>query len=71
MSSCLTWIRDVENVQDDPRAPFAARQVTRLRRCLFTALRVFVDFTEQPNINEEMFANRFNLGVLFTLLFAG
>lgn len=72
ISSCLlNWIREAENIPDNPRAPFGARVVTRIRRWLFAALSVFVDFTEQPNnINDDMFSNRFNLGILFTLLFA-
>jgi len=70
LTASLTWIREVENLPDDPNGPFVVRQVTRIRRWLFAVLRVFVDFNEQPNLNDDMFANRFNLGVLFTLLFA-
>jgi hypothetical protein len=68
LTSSLNWIREAENLADDPNASFRARQVTRLRRFLFVALRIFVDFNEQPDIND-VFGNRFNLGVLFTLLF--
>lgn len=71
MTASLAWIREVESIPDDPTAPFLIRQLTRIRRSLYVALRVFVDFNEQSNINEDIFSNRFNLGVLFTLLFAG
>lgn len=70
ITTTLTWIREVENQPEDPNAPFTIRQITRFRRCLYSALNIFIDFNEQPNYDDAMFANRFNLGILFTLLFA-
>jgi len=70
LNTSFQWIRDVETVEDSPTDSSYVRQVTRVRRWLFSVLRIFVDFTEQPSVNDDMFANRFNLGVLFTLLFA-
>jgi hypothetical protein len=68
LAGALTWIREVENVREEPEA---SRLVNRVRRWMFNVLRFFIDFNE-PNVNnpDDMFANRFNLGVLFTLLFA-
>ncbi|KAI6215124.1 hypothetical protein M3Y94_00348400 [Aphelenchoides besseyi] len=70
LTSSINWIREVENVRSDEDLAWYYRYLNRLRRAMFAVLSFFIDFSTQQNQNpEDIFSNRFNIGVLFTLLF--
>ncbi|CAD5221791.1 unnamed protein product [Bursaphelenchus xylophilus] len=69
-SATLRWIQGVEQVDAEADTAWGQRQINKFRRALLAIIRLFVDFSVVQNQNvDDMFMNRFNLGILFTLLF--
>ncbi|KAI6240913.1 Ubiquitin-like domain-containing protein [Aphelenchoides fujianensis] len=70
LTACVNWIREVENVRNEQNSTWVERQINCARRGMLAVLSLFVDFSAQQQQHpDDLFANRFNLGVLFTLLF--
>lgn len=71
LSALTAWVQAAEQLPADVEQSWSSRQLNRFRRGLLAVFRLFVDLSVVQNQNvDEMFMNRFNLGILFTLLFA-
>ncbi|CAD5215830.1 unnamed protein product [Bursaphelenchus okinawaensis] len=70
LSTTLRWVQSVDQVPPESEVTWSQRYINKVRRAALAIIRLFVDFSVVQNQNmDDMFMNRFNLGILFTLLF--